>query len=203
MKKLLVLVCLAAAASMTSGTAMADSIKGRVGVTGKIGILVAGDSDYGDSRVKPDVGFVGGGGVLYGIDDHFAAEIDVTRTEFGSDFPRSGNAGDFGITDISLGGQYRFEVTHKKLVPYVGVGLDILMSDYDNAPNGRHHDVDTTAGIHASGGVDYFILKQLAFMAEVKLLAAPDVDIKDSTGNRGNFDPSSISGTVGVRLFFN
>lgn len=202
MKKLLVLGCLAATVSMTTGTAMADSIKGRVGVTGKIGVLGTGNSDYGDSRIKTDVGFVGGGGFLYGIDNNFAAEIDVTRSEFGSDFPKSGNAGDFGITDIALGGQYRFEVTYKKLVPYVGAGIDILISDYD-PPNGRRHDVDTTVGIHASGGVDYFYLKQLAFMAEVKAVAAPDADINDSFGKQGNFNPSSFSGTVGVRFFFN
>ncbi|OHB24763.1 MAG: hypothetical protein A2X79_04145 [Desulfuromonadaceae bacterium GWB2_53_15] len=202
MKKLLVLACLAASVSMTSGTAMADSIKGRLGLTGKIGMLVPADSDYRDSRIKPDVGFVGGGGLLYGIDDHFAAEIDVTRTEFGSDFPRSGSAGDFGITDIAIGMQYRFEVAHKKLVPYVGAGLDILLSDYDH-PSGSRHDVDTTVGIHGRGGVDYFIHKQVAVMAELNLLSALDTDIKNSTGAQGNFNPSSVSSIVGFRLFFN
>lgn len=202
MKKLLVLVCLAATVSLSSGNAMADSIKGRVGVTGKIGLLVPGNSEYGEKAVKTDAGFVGGGGVVFGFDDNIAVEIDVTRTEFGSDFPSSGNAGDFGITDISLGGQYRFNVTHNKLVPYVGAGLDVLVSDYD-APDGRKHDVDTTVGIHISGGVDYFILKQVALMAEVRALAALDTDIKDNFGKRGAFDPSSISGVVGMRFFFN
>lgn len=203
MKKLIVLVCLASTVSLTTGTAMADSIKGRVGITGKIGMLVPADSDLGDSRVKPDIGFVGGGGFIYGIDDNFAAEIDVTRSEFGSDFPQSGNAGDFGVTNISFGGQYRFAATNNKLVPYIGVGLDILLSEYDDK-NGVSHDVDTTVGVHVSGGVDYFIQKHLAFMAEVKAVAAPDTDIKGGPGfNKGNFDPSSLSGTVGVRFFFN
>lgn len=203
MKKLLVLACLAATVCLTTDAAMADSIKGRVGVTGKIGFLIPSNSDYGDKRIKTDVGFVGGGGFIYGIDNNFAAEFDVTRSEFGSDFPISGNAGDFGITNVSLGGQYRFEITPKKLVPYVGAGLDILMSDYDNAPNGRIHDVDTTVGIHASGGVDYFIFKQLAVMAELKVVAAPDTDIKDRFAKQGNFNPSSVSGAFGVRYFFN
>lgn len=207
MKKLLVLVCLAATVSLTTGTAMADSIKGRVGVTGKIGLLVPGSSDYEGQRIKPDVGFVGGGGFIYGLDDNFAAEIDVTRTEFGSDYSRGGNArggnaGDFGYTDVSLGGQYRFAVTHNKLVPYLGAGLDIILSDYD-ARDGKKHDVDNTVGIHVNGGVDYFLLKQLALTAEVKALAALETDIKDSSGKKGNFDPSNISGTVGVRFFFN
>jgi len=202
MKKIIFWVCLAATVSLTSGAAMADSIKGRVGITGKIGLLIPANSELGDKRVKTDAGFVGGGGFLFGIDDHIAAEIDVTRTEFGSDFPISGNAGDFGITDVSIGGQYRFDVTNKKLIPYVGAGLDILLSDY-NDHSGIRHDVDTTVGIHISGGVDYFILKQLALTAEVKALTALDADIKNNTGKQGNFDPSSISGTVGVRFFIN
>lgn len=203
MKKLLVLVCLAASVSLSIGTAMADSIKGRVGVTGKIGLLVPSTSDFEDRAIRPDVGFVGGGGLLFGIDDNFAAEIDVTRTEFGSDFPRSGNAGDFGVTDISLGAQYRFQVTHKQLVPYIGAGFDLLLNDYSDQ-NGRVHDVDTTVGVHISGGVDYFFLKQVALMTEVKALAALDTDIKDSSGvTRGNFDPTNISGVVGLRFFFN
>ena len=202
MKKLLVLVCFAATVSLTTGIAMADSIKGRVGITGKIGILASGDSDYGDRRIKPDVGLIGGGGFIYGINDNFAAEVDVTRSEFGSDFPTSGNAGDFGVTNISFGGQYRFAATNNKLVPYIGVGLDILLSEYDDR-NGVSHDVDTTVGVHVSGGIDYFIYKQLALMVEAKALAAPETDIKYNSVKQGNFDPTSFSGAVGVRFFFN
>lgn len=202
MKKLLVLACIAATVSLATGSAMADSIKGRLGVTGKIGMLFPSDSDYNNLRIKPDVGFVGGGGLLYGIDDNFAAEIDITRSEFGSEFPLGGNAGDFGVTNVSLGGQYRFAVTSNKLVPYVGLGLDILFSDYDD-PFGVSHDVDTTVGVHVSGGVDYFLYRQLALMAEVKGVVAPETDIKWPAGTSGHFDPTSISGTVGVRFFFN
>lgn len=42
MKKLIVFACLATTISMTAGTAMADSIKGKVGVTGRVGFLVPG-----------------------------------------------------------------------------------------------------------------------------------------------------------------
>ena len=70
--------------------------------------------------------------------------------------------------------------------------------------DGSTRDVDTTVGAHASAGVDYFLLKQLALTAEAKLVAAPDTSITDRFGNRrGDFDPSSISTTVGVRYFFN
>ncbi|NVN91215.1 MAG: outer membrane beta-barrel protein [Desulfuromonadales bacterium] len=192
MKKLIVLACAAATLSLASGNAHADSIKGRVGVTGKIGFLVPSDGDIGPYKNKTDVGFIGGGGIIYGIDDHFAAEIDVTRSEFDSDFAA------FGVTNVTLGAQYRFALSQPKLVPYVGAGLDILISDADHGLS-----VNTMVGAHASAGIDYFIMKQLALTAEAKLVVAPDTDIKGLTGKVGNFDPTAVSTTFGVRFFFN
>lgn len=175
---------------------MADSIKGRVGVTGKIGFLVPADNDSDFFNNKTDVGFVGAGSIIYGIDDHFAGEFEVSRTQFGSE------TGDFGTTNISLGAQYRF-LPKQQLVPFVGVGLDILVNDYD-PNNGATRNVDTTVGAHINGGADFFLTRQLALTAEAKLVAAPNADITDGFGNhRGNFDPSSFSTTVGIRYFFN
>src|SRR6185369_16899841 len=125
MKKLIVLACLATTVSLTAGTAMADSIKGKVGVTGRVGFISPADNDAEFINNRTDTGFVGGGGLIYGIDDHIAVELDITRTGFGS------NVGDFGITNFTLGGQYRFRLDHPKFVPYLGGGLDILMSDFD------------------------------------------------------------------------
>jgi outer membrane protein len=192
MKKLLVLACATAAISLAAGPAMADSIKGKLGVTGKIGVLLPADGDFGPFNNKTDAGFIGGGGLIYGIDNHFAAEIDITRSSFESDF------GDFGVTNYSLGAQYRFALSQPQLVPYLGAGADLIVIDADQ---GR--DVDTTVGVHATAGIDYFFTKQFALTAETKILIAPDTDIKDSSGKRGNFDPTSVSTTVGVRYFFN
>lgn len=191
MKKLLVLTCAAATISLATGAAFADSVKGKVGVTGKIGFQVPSDGEIGPFKNDTDTGFIGGGGVIYGIDDHFAAELDVTHSEIGSQF------GNFGVTNISLGAQYRFVTDHPKLVPYVGTGLDILINDADQ---GRS--VDTTVGVHANGGIDYFLMKQLALTTEVKVVVSPDADIKGSTGKVGEFDPTSLSTTFGVRYFF-
>lgn len=198
MKKLIVFACLATTISMTGGTAMADSIKGKLGVTGRIGILNPANNTAEFIDNKTDTGFVGGGGLIYGIDDHIAAEFDVTRTSFGSD------TGDFGVTNVSFGLQYRFALQQRQLVPYIGVGLDILATDYDFNGGGRS-DVDTTVGGHLSGGVDFFLQKNLALTAEAKVVIAPDARITDrpSGDHAGNFDPSSFSTTVGFRYFFN
>jgi outer membrane protein len=199
MKKLIALACLATTVSLASGTAMADSIKGRLGVTGKIGFVIPADNDaeFGNDRTnRTDAGFIGGGGFIYGIDDHFAAELDVTRSSFGSD------TGDFGVTNVSLGGQYRFALRqNRQLVPFVGAGLDILVTSYD--PNdGARLDVDTAVGVHVSGGVDYFLQKQLALTAEAKMVVAPNTSITYRGDHTGNFDPTNFSSTVGIRYFF-
>jgi outer membrane protein len=200
MKKLIIITCLASTVAMTAGPAMADSIKGRLGVTGRIGFLTPADSNS-DFRFSghnsTDTGVVGGAGLIYGLDDHFAAELEVSRTSFGS------QDGDFGITDVSLGGQYRFALSSHQLVPYLGLGLDILVSDFD--PNdGSRQDVDTTVGAHLSAGIDYFVARQWALTAEAKAVLAPNAHIVDGSGNHsGNFDPSSVAGTVGLRYFFN
>jgi len=197
MKKLIVITCLASTVALTAGIAMADSIKGRVGVTGKIGFLLPADNDSDFLNNKTDAGFVGGASLIYGIDDHFAAELEVSHTAYGSE------TGDFGITDIAIGGQYRFALPSRQLVPFVGVGLDVLVSDYDPY-SGEKRNVDTTVGAHLSGGLDFFLTRQLALTAEAKVVAAANTDITDGFGDhRGNFDPSSFSTTVGIRYFFN
>jgi outer membrane protein len=198
MKKLIVFACLATAVSMTASTAMADSIKGRVGVTGRIGFLSPADNEADTFHNRTDTGLVAGGGLIYGIDDHIAVELDVTRTEFGS------QTGDFGVTNVSFGGQYRFALQQRQLVPYIGVGLDILATDYDEN-GGARNDVETKVGGHVSGGADYFLQRNLALTAEAKAVVAPNARITDRQfGSRvGDFDPSSFSTTVGIRYFFN
>lgn len=198
----MVLALMAVAVTLIAGNAMADSIAGRVGITGRLGFLIPTDSDFNDRKLETDAGFVGGGGIIYGINKNLAAEIDITRTEFGSNLPSSGlDQGDFGVTNIALGVQYRFMITPQQLVPYAGGGLDILVNDYER-PDGTKPDVDTVVGVHLCGGIDYFIMKQLALNAEARAVIAPEADIKQP-GNSGHFDPSSFSGTIGVRLFFN
>ncbi len=199
MKKFIILAVLLALVSLVPGAAMADSIKGRLGVTGKVGFIVPSDNEaeFGFGTNHTDTGLVVGGGLLYGIDDHFAAELDVTNSSFDSEI------GDFDITDISFGGQYRFtNMRDRRLVPYLGAGLDIISSDFDSDFGGRRH-VDTTLGVHLSGGLDYFVEKHVALTAEAKVVLAPDADITDDGFHSGSYDPTNFSTTFGVRFFFN
>lgn len=187
--------------TMAAGTAWAaDGIGNRFGVTGRIGFIVPANSEAVAAGVvvqrNTDVGFIGGGGLIYGFTSTIAGELDITHTAFGS----GSTFGDFDTTNLSIGAQYRFlTMPVKHLVPYAGGGLDILMN---GASNG--FSVDNVVGVHVNAGIDYFIQKQLALTAEIKGVLAPDADIHDASGAKtGNFDPDSFSTTFGVRYFFN
>ena len=200
-KKLVTVFCLAATVSLVSGTAMAETIKGRVGMTGRLGFLIPADNEAEFNSFRnnnTDLGVTGGVGIIYGLDNIWAAEFEVARSAFDSD------TGEFGVTNLSLGAQYRFRLPDphpRQLVPYAGAGLDLLVADYDPY-DGSHRDVDATLGVHISGGADYFLTRDWSLNAEAKLVLAPDADI--STGGRrsGDFDPNSFSSTAGIRYYF-
>jgi outer membrane protein len=203
MKKLLVLLCAVSCVVLTAAAASADSINGRVGLSGRIGFLVPADNEvYGSGDVETDAGFVGGGGLLIGLPSNFALEVDVTYAAFeGDDW--WGDDYDFDTTNISLGLQYRFaNLPTQRLVPYVGAGVDILISDTEDS-FGNDAKIDTVVGGHISGGVDYFLSRNFALTAEVKFVFAPDADITFQGNHVGDFDPTSIATTFGMRLFFN
>lgn len=201
MSEKLILFCMAVIVSLGAGSAMADdSINGRLGVSGRIGFIVPADNEAVSTGVligrgHTDVGFVGGGGFIYGVTDHIAAEFDITHSSFGTD-----GLADFDTTDISMGVQYRFlNIPVRHLVPYVGGGLDILINGANNGLN-----VDTVVGVNAKAGVDYFVMRNFALTSELKGVLAPNADInRPGSGKIGDFDPDSFTMTFGVRYFFN
>lgn len=196
---LLIFSCLGTNPATAASTNITDSIKGRLGITGKLGFLVPADNDTVSSgivigRSHSDIGFIGGGGIIYGITDTIAAELDITHSSFGA----AANT-NFDITNISLGVQYRFiDLPVKRLVPYAGAGLDILLNGADNGLN-----VDNVAALHVKAGVDYFLMKEFALTSEIKGVIAPNADIHSPGGVKvGEFDPDSFSMTFGIRYFF-
>jgi len=208
MKRTVVFMCLALFFILSASIAMAaDSISGKVGISGQIGFLVPSDSEAFEPftpsyNLESDVGFIGGGGLIYGINKNLAIECNITYTEFAAKIAGI-QEGDFDTTNIAFGVQYRFvDIPVPHLVPYAGGGLDILMNGFSSS-YGNSLDVDTVAGVHVCGGVDYFILPQLALNAELKGVLAPDADINYSGIKVGNYDPTSLSMTFGVRFFFN
>jgi outer membrane protein len=197
MRKLLILVAGAMLAASFAGNAAADEIRGRFAVTGKIGVTNAADSERNGTEgklvVSSDAGFIGGGGILFGVDNDVALEIGATSSAYDTS-----GLGDAEVTTVYVGGQYRFP-ENQRIVPYVGAGLDILINDL----SGNRY-TDTVVGGHLAGGIDYFVTRQVAFNAEVKGVQAFSSDVREYGGGKiGEFDPSSVSLTFGARLFFN
>ena len=205
MKRLCVMISCVAAVALMAGTACAENIAGRVGVTGRIGFLIPADSEAISPsftrNIDTDTGFVGGGGFIYGINKNIAAELDITHTDFDGNIGGI-KQGNFATNNVSLGVQYRFNEPTAHLTPYAGAGLDILVNNF-TSDEGIKTDVDTVVGVHVAGGVDYFIMKELALTGEAKAVLAPDADIRIAGDKVGNFDPMSFSMTFGVRYFFN
>jgi outer membrane protein len=193
LKKLVVIL----AVTLLSTSAMAESVNGRVGITGKIGfnaplqdVTVTGKAD-----ATVDTGFAGGGGLIYGLNDKLALELDALVSPSSSvSYSSTINLGDLQTTDISLGLQYRF-MTDRHLVPYVGAGMDFIKGDIANST------VNWSYGGHVSGGVDYFLNKSIAMSAEVKYVVGSVSDITLTGVTVGRFNPMSVVGTVGCRLF--
>ena len=181
-------------AAPLAGTASAEALRGRIAVSGKIGVTNPAQSEmnspYGKMVVSTDAGLTGSLGILFGVDDNVAVEMEVGRSSFDtSDF------GDADVTDVSIGAQYRFP-GGGQVVPYVGAGLDVLINDLGN----RY--TNTTVGGHVSGGLDFFVSRQVALNLEVKGVESYRADV-DGPNGTGKFDPSALSCTVGARFFFN
>lgn len=196
MRKLLLLSAAALLmAAPLAGNADAENLRGRFALSGKLGITNPADSErdtqYGKMVVSTDAGVIGSVGLLLGFDDNLAMEMEVSR----SSFDTSG-FGEADVTDISVGAQYRFP-GRDRVVFYGGAGVDVLVNDLGN----RY--TKTTLGAHLSGGFDYFLNRQTALNIEIKGVESFAADADGPEGVTGEFDPSSLSATIGARFFFN
>jgi outer membrane protein len=180
---------------LVASTAMAAGIDGRFGLTGKLGFLMP-VQDLVSGTTDSKTGVAAGGGLIYGFGNNFAAELDITHAPNLDVENGGGKVGDVSLTDISLGLQYRF-TPDRPLVPYVGAGIDFIQGDFTNQFD-THYDLEWTTGGHVSAGVDYFATRGIALTAEIRGVFAPKGDMKSTALQ---YDPTSIVGTVGIRLF--
>jgi len=195
MKRLMIGLMMVA---VMAGGAFAESIEGKLGLTARLGFIMPADSELNGANLSSDLGFSGGGGLLFGVTKNVAIEVEATVASYdlkNSTFAKNGAT----VTNLSFDALYRF-AAHSKATPYLGGGLSFLFSDYANA------DVDTVIGINVKGGLDYFITPQIAINMELKAVLSPTADMRTPTTapvTYGSFDPSSFSCLFGARYFFN
>jgi len=196
MRKLFTILACAALTLVSAEVVSAQDLQGRVAVTGRLGAILPADSTEnvpaGKLIVDTDTGFIGGGGILFGVNNDVAIEMDITHATYGTK-----SWGDADLTTLSFSGQYRFP-ERNSLQPYVAAGVDVLIPDLPS------HSVDTVVGLHLAGGIDYFLTRQLAMNVELKGVEAFEADVRAYDGSKvGDFDPTHVAVTVGARFFFN
>lgn len=192
MKRCMSIVFMIILTAGTVGSAGAESIKGRLGATGRLGFIVPSDEP-----ADAQSGFAGGGGLIFGITDILAAEADVV---YASNIEFNNAQGEIRQTDVAVGLQVRNNVPDSKLTAYLGAGLDILF--INNAENlGQKLDSDPAFGGHIRGGADYFLTRQLALNLDLRGSFFPDVHLTNG-GTTVVYDPISFIGMAGVRVFF-
>ncbi len=189
--------------SLIASNALAESIKGKLGISGKVGFNVPSGTIVNDATstdLKSDSGFTTGGGLVFGITDNLAIEADVTYTPQ-TDFRLNGQK-IFDMETIipSIGLQWRNNLLEDHLSAYLGGGVDILIANpKDTADNTA--DVDTTVGGHVNGGGDYFLTKNLALNLDLRGIFFGKADIKVGGATYGKYDPITFVATVGVKWF--
>jgi outer membrane protein len=224
MKNYLVFIVTAALLCTLPEASHADSIKGRLGVTGRLGLMVSSDIDYTGitpytiipsitvvelqkNNAKAETAFVGGGGFIYGVTDHFAVEVDVTHTpEIDYDIYSGLKALEITTTNVSLGLQYRF-LPENRLVPYLGGGVDFILSD-GKYLTGDQLNIDTVMGGHVNIGADFFVTKRIALNADFRGVLGPKANIYIQNSSlseafNAEYDPNSFVALFGVRFFLN
>jgi outer membrane protein W len=222
MKKIILVATVALL--LLAGTATADSIAGKFGVTARGGASYIFISEFVDAfgppdkDIKPETGWTGGLGIMYGITDNLSVDFDVIYLQtnlnyFSPSYGRTSTLGTAKTIDFSLGAQWRF-MPKSRFVPYVGAGFDVLLnkiaaSDELIAINlpGIELDAATTYGAHLSGGCDFFITPRIALNAEIRGLYSTkgDITFKPSGGPdfvAAKYNPTNISGFLGIRFFF-
>jgi outer membrane protein len=213
-----------------AGSALADSIAGRVGLTARGGVSYVFDSEFTseavasgilggvDKDIEADIGWTGGGGIIYGITNNLSIYFDINYLQ--TKLKMSGGGGiwkeEFGTgktLDFALGAQWRF-MPSKAFVPYIGAGFDFLWNKIDTtheSPSGwapdTSFDVDDTFGVHLTAGADYFFTPNIAINAEIRGLLSTKGEMTykypgDISFTAAKYNPSNISGFIGIRYFF-
>lgn len=183
-----------------TGTAMADTLNGRFGIYGKAGAIVPLQDDFVTGASGAGAAFATGGGLIFGIGNNFAAEIDVTHAPTIDVDYGGAKTYEAKYTDIAVGLQYRF-ASRNRVVPYVGLGPDFIRGHlkYVGSGSGGSYNLDWTYGGHVNLGADFFITRGIAFNLDLRGIFAAKGDVTTEVGAR-EWNPNSFVGTAGIRL---
>lgn len=143
-------------------------------------------------------------GVGYGFNQQFSAHVQYAYLDFSTDVLWD----KFAVTSINLSGRMTFGATLRAIRPYIGAGITSVSMKVDPVTFdnfGEFELVNSGIGFLFNGGVDYFILPNLAigFYGEFSSgsfsnisLSGERVDVDES------IDFSFFNINLGVRYYF-
>jgi outer membrane protein len=184
---------------VTTSTAMADNLDGRMGVTVRFGGAQPLNNDFIKETTETKAGITVGGGLIYGFTEHLAVDLEVFQM-LNLDVNKNGaKSGEVDMTDISLGLHYRF-TPDNRFVPFLGAGVDIIKGDLKSVTDEKYT-LDWTVGGHVNAGFDYFVTRGIALTADVRGIVATTGEITKGDAKVGDYNPMTFIGTVGFRFF--
>jgi outer membrane protein len=198
MRYLVILVVLSIWILQATTPAAADTIAHRAGLSGRLGAAVPFENDMIKGTSKTRAGLIGGGGLIYGFDDHFAAEVEASHVP-NMDVEAGGvKSFEASFTDVSVGFQYRF-LPQQRLVPFLGAGADFIHGNLDNV-SGAGYRLDWAYGGHINAGFDWFVNRSIALTVEIRGVMTADADVRAGSVKVSEYSPRWVQGAVGFRL---
>jgi len=194
------LISAAVLATLAAAPALGEPLGGKFGVTGHMGFLLpAAGTDASaipQERLDARTSFIGGGGIMYGIGDHVAVELEASHAIVETGVPDTR----IERTSIDAGFQYRFR-PEKIFVPFIGAGAELVLGGFKKEES--DYSIDPAFAGYVKVGADYFVTSNVALTTELKQVLGPETDILGAQDvPTGKFNPSGFHGFFGVRLIF-
>jgi outer membrane protein W len=163
-------------------------------------------SDSAGGKVDVEGEFMGGINFLYGYQNR-GVELSVERvvTVLEGDTVD----GKLLTLPVMISGLWRFHAPGRRLIPYMGVGVGIVINQFRNSAKTKALNLDNeiadTVGIQFLGGVEYFIRSQISISLNTRYLyAKADVQTEDEEENikRHRIDLNTIISGIGIKKYF-
>jgi outer membrane protein W len=163
-------------------------------------------SDSAGGKVEVEGEFMGGINLLYGYPNG-GVELSVDRvvTELKGDTVD----GKLLMLPVMVSGLWRFHAPGRRLIPYAGLGIGIIINQFKNSTDIKARNIDNeiadTVGIQLLGGVEYFILSQISISLNARYLYAnADVQTEDEEENvkRHRIGLDTVVSGIGIKKYF-
>ena len=163
-------------------------------------------SDSAGGKVEVDGGLMWGASLMYGYQNG-GVELSVERVV--TDLEGDTVDGKLLMLPVMVSGFWRFHAPGRRLIPYMGVGIGIVINQFRNSAKTKMRNLDNeiadTVGIQVFGGVEYFILSKISISLNARYLyAKADVQTEDEEENvkRHRIGLETVVSGIGIKKYF-